>query len=291
MTQFSYVAKTGSLKTIHGFIEAESAQEAIVHLGNSGYFPVSLEEAGVLTSENDVLNEGKVSRTDVAVFTDQLAGLLGSGVVALNALSILLKQTSNKHLKAVIGNVIEQVRDGRSLSQSFASHPLLFSNLYIAMLHSGEMSGRLEQSMMRLAGFLEKDQEFRSSVRSALIYPLFILCVGSATVFLLLTFVIPRLVTMFKDMGQALPMPTQILIGISEFWHAYWPLIGMFIFGAVIVFKRWVKSPQGKPVWDRARLKFPLAGEIILKTEIARLMQTLALLVGSGMEILQAIEI
>ncbi|MBF0485089.1 MAG: type II secretion system F family protein [Candidatus Omnitrophica bacterium] len=291
MTQFSYTAKTGPFETVQGFVDAESQEEAIQSLVRAGCFPVSINAIGILTQDQASVRLGKISKADIALFTNQLAGLIGSGVVILEGLQILSKQTPNKHLKAVINDLINKVRDGQSLAKSFATYPRLFSSLYVAMLHSGEMSGKLEATLKRLAEFLEKDREFTSSVRSSLIYPFFIFAVGSLTVFLLLTFVIPRLVTMFKDMGQALPLPTQILVNASIFWQKFWPLVIVLTALAVFSFNRWRTTPAGKPAWDTFRLRIPLFGEIILKTEISRLMQTLSLLIAAGMEIIQSLDI
>ncbi|MBF0522512.1 MAG: type II secretion system F family protein [Candidatus Omnitrophica bacterium] len=291
MTQFSYTAKVGPQEIIQGLIDAESQQEAIKTLSNQGCFPLSLKVANLSAQDKGLLRIRKISMAEVALFTNQLAGLLGSGVILLRALNILSSQTVNQHFKSVIDDISDKIKDGKSLSEGFSMYPELFSNLYVAMVHSGEMSGKLDQTLKRLAEFLEKDQEFKSSVRSALIYPAFVFSVGVATVVLLLTFVIPRLVGMFEDMGQALPLPTRILIGVSEFWRQSWPVMLALLVIFFFVFNRWRHTLEGKRDWDRFQLKLPLVGEIILKTEIARLSQTLSLLISSGMEILHSLDI
>jgi type II secretory pathway component PulF len=211
-----------------------------------------------------------------------------SGVNLLNCLKILSNQTANKQLKFIIDEVISSIKDGKSMSDSFRQHPKAFSGFFVAMVQSGETGGSLDTTLKRLADYLEKEEEFRNSVTSALIYPLFLFSVSILTIVVLLTFVIPRLVTMFEDMGQVLPLPTKILIDTSSFLRLYWWFILAIILVAAYSLKRFYSTDKGKATIDRLRLKLPVLGKIILKAEISRLMRTLSLLLGSGIPIVQA---
>ncbi|MFH0790865.1 MAG: type II secretion system F family protein [Candidatus Omnitrophota bacterium] len=291
MPQYAYTAKTGPHKTIQGNIEAESDQDAINKLNHMGYFPVSVHAQDIALDKQGTLRFWKNSAKDIAMFTRQFATLTESGVNIINGLNIILNQTSHKYLKTVLSDIIAKIKDGKPLSKSLAGYPYLFSNLYISMVHSGEISGNLDDVLKRMSDFLEKEQEFKDSIRTALTYPIFVLCVGILTIIVLLGFVIPKLTTMFEDMGQILPLPTRILIAISNFLHSY----GWSILAAVIIAIFWLqrvkRSPQGRIKFDTTMLKMAIWGEIILKTEISRLMRTLSLLLSSGISVMYSLNI
>lgn len=291
MPRYVYAAKDQPQKTIHGDIEAESEHDAINKLTQLGYFPVSVEEEGLSLERKTTFSFRKVTNKEVSFFTTQLSNLLESGVNLINALSIISNQTPNKYLKNVINDIIRNIEGGASLSESLKAHPGLFSNLYTSLVHSGEAGGSLDEALRRLAIFLEKEEEFRNSVSAALVYPFFIFLVSALTILILLGFVIPRLVLMFKDMGQALPLPTIVLISLSGFLRSFWWLIILLVFISVFLLRRVLLSPQGRFRWDRLKLKLAILGQVILKTEISRLMRTLSLLLSSGLPVLYSLEI
>lgn len=292
MPRYNYLAKAQPNKNIQGDIDAESEQDAIVKLTAMGCFPVWLKAAdGFSVDEKGVLRLGKIPKKDVFLFTRQLSTLVDSGVNILNALNIILNQLSNKYLKAVLTNVISKVKDGLPLSEALKNYPQVFPGIYTAMVHLGEAGGNIGLSLTRLADFLEKDEEFKNSLRASLTYPLFIFIVSAATVVILLTFVIPRLVLMFEDMGQMLPLPTKILISISAFLRLYWWLIIAAFFLIMFTLSRMRQRPQGKVILDKIKLKLFIFGDIILKSELGRLSRTLSLLLSSGMTIIYSLDI
>lgn len=292
MPHYIYTAKNRPNKTIEGGIEAESRQDAINKLTRSGHFPVSIELEDISSlNKGGLLNLRKFSKKDTLLFTRQLSSLIESGVNILKGLNIISNQTQNKYLKAVLNNVISEIRNGEPLSRSLAKHPELFSGLYTSMVHSGEASGNLKESLKRLADYLEKEEEFKNSVRAALTYPLFVLAVGTLTVIVLLTFVIPRLVTMFEDMGQALPLPTKILIEISGAFRSYWWVILVVTAMMVFLLQRFFRTREGKILVSTLKLKLKIVGPITLKTEISRLTRTLSLLLSSGINIVYSLDI
>lgn len=234
---------------------------------------------------------GKVSLRDVTDFTRQLSDLLEAGITIAKALDILHGQTVNKRLKKIILDIKDFCVSGNPLSAALSRHPNVFSNLYVSMVRSGETGGMLESILKRLSDFNEKQLEIQTKVRTALAYPVLMAIVGFATVAVLVTFVIPKMVVMFGDFGQALPMPTQILLLISEIVRKYWlALIGICI-AAVIVIRKIYTTTEGKRAIDRFKLDFPIVGQLVKKVEIARFTRTLSTLLENGVPILEAMNI
>lgn len=291
MPHYTYIAKSQPKESIQGDIEAESEQDALNKLAKLGYFPISIRAEDLSLYKQDTWGFRRMSNKDIILFSRQLTSLVESGVNILNSLNIISGQTANKYLKAVLLDVISKIKDGKSLSESLSLHQDLFSHLYTSMIRAGELSGNLEVTLKRLAQFLEKEEEFKNSLRAALVYPAFIFTVGVLTVIVLLGFVIPRLVTMFEDMGQLLPLPTRLLINVSGFLRGFWWLILAVIFIGIFLLKRLYDKPQGKMQLDRLNLKLALWGEVVLKTEISRLMRTLSLLLSSGIPVVYALDI
>ncbi|MEW6101851.1 MAG: type II secretion system F family protein [Candidatus Omnitrophota bacterium] len=290
MPKFIYTAKDSPQKAVQGEIEAESEQDAINKITRLGLFPVSVKSEDLTITRKGVLHLRRISSKEIVLFTRNLTTLIESGVNILNSIAIVSKQASNKYLRSVLNDISSKIKEGKSLSDSLISHPGYFSGLYTSMIHSGEVGGNLEQALKRLADYLEKEDEFKDSIRASLVYPAFVFSVGALTIIFLLTFVIPRLVTMFEDMGQSLPLPTKILIWVSTLLSTYgWAIL---LSGFVLVFfiKRFMKSQQGKSVWDEFILKRPFFGALVLRVEVSRLMRTLSLLLASGIPVVYAMD-
>ncbi|MDD5195855.1 MAG: type II secretion system F family protein [Candidatus Omnitrophica bacterium] len=291
MPKFVYTVKSNPSETIQGDIEAESEQEAVNKLMQLGYFPLRLEAQHVLQKKDKLSYFRKISKRDIFLFTQQLASLIESGVNILNAFKVVIKQTSNKQLRVLLNDASAKIKDGKSLSESLSAYPKVFSSLYTSIIMSGETSGKVEDALSRLAQFLEKEEEFKNSIRSSLAYPVFVFIVGALTVIVLMGFVIPRLVTMFEDMGQALPLPTKILIETSGFLRSYWWLIAAAFLILMFTARRLRATSAGKYTFDRLKLKLPVIGEIIMKTEVGRFTRTLAILISSGIPVVSSLNI
>jgi len=291
MPRYAYLAKSQPENSVRGYIEAESEQEAINKLTKMGYFPISVETESVLLEKKASRFVRKIPKKDVVLFTRQLSSMVGSGVNIINGLNIISRQTSNRHFRVLIEDIASSIKDGKSLSQSLSSHPEQFSSLYTSMVHSGESGGKMEETLNRLASFLEQEEEFRNSLAAALTYPAFVFAVGVMTVIVLIGFVIPRLVVMFEDMGQVLPLPTRILIMLSQFLQGYWWLLLAILGMSVFLLNRFYSSPGGRMFCDRFRLKVAVLGDIALKTEVGRMSHTLSLLLSSGMTIIYSLDI
>lgn len=292
MPNFFYRAKTSPHKIIEGSIEAESQMQAVNKLIRQGYFPISVEEVEEnLSCRQRTFFFKKVSAKDLHIFTHQLYSLVGSGLTLLSALNTIISQTQNRYLKSVLLDVISKIKDGRSFFEALSNWPDVFSRLFVAMIKSAEVGGNLEEVLKRLEDYSSKEQELRANIREALAYPFFIAIISILTVLILLGFVIPRLMIMFEEMEEVLPLPTRILITTSGFLKNYGWLILVIIFVIIFIFMRRLKSPESRFVLDRFKLKFPLLGGIIQKIEISRFSRTLSTLLFSGVPIVPALEI
>lgn len=291
MPKFLYTAKSQPHETFQGTIEAESKEDAINKLNKMGYFPVLLEPEDFSWTKEKRSRLPKITSRDTVLFTRQLSSLIYSGVNVLNSLNIVSGQMKNKYLKSILSDVNAKIKDGKSLSESLSTHPQVFSGLYTAMVHAGEIGGNLEQSLGRLADFLEKEEEFKNSLRAALVYPAFVFAVSALTIIILLGYVVPRLVSMFEDIGEILPLPTKILIDLSSGLRSYGWLILLSLFVIVFLYQRLYHTSQGKIWIDGFKIRSPLWGNIILKTETSRLMRTLSLLLASGIPIVSSLDI
>ncbi|MCX5716141.1 MAG: type II secretion system inner membrane protein GspF [Candidatus Omnitrophica bacterium] len=295
MPRFFYKAKKGPQEIVEGRIDAETKAQALSKITGLGLFPVNIEEEGEtaagIRSSLSFTFSGRVKTADLALFTRQLADLLEGGVTIIDALSVLARQTENKKLKNTIEDISSYVKAGNNLAAALAQHPSIFPHLYVSMVRSGEVSGALEVVLNRLSGFLEEQEEFKTKVQAALAYPILMACVGVATIIVLLTFVMPRVVGIFQDLGQGLPFITQVLLAISDFIRFYWYLLiagFLFIFFAV---RQLYRTPEGKAFLDRAKLRLPVLGDFLRKVDIARFARTLGTLLANGVTILESLEV
>ncbi len=296
MPTFIYKAKQGPGKIVDGVIEADDLNNAVHKIIALGYSPIE-----VLPGEEKSVKQGKSSKVSssissagvslvyIAVFTRQMFDLVDANVPILRALRLVQKQTKQAVFKSIITDMCSFVEHGGSFSDALAKHPRVFSRLYVSMVKAGEQSGNLGIVLDRLSDFVEKEQDVRVKVKAALFYPLLIIFVGSMTVFVLMAFVIPRLTVMFDDLGQALPLPTIILVGISSFFAKFWWLIlGVGVIG-ILQFKNLKNIPKGKLWLDTMVLKVPILGSFIKDIEIARFSRTLGTLLESGVVIVTAL--
>jgi general secretion pathway protein F len=294
MPRFIYKAKSGPSGIKKGIIEADNQRHAVLKLSRMGLFILSVEEetaAFMNKSGPRFLFFKPVSLRALSNFTRQLSNLLDSGLTMLNALGVLIQQNEDTYLCQVISNIRNDIKDGSTFSSALLKYPRVFSSLYVNMVSSGEVSGSLEEVLRRLSDFMEKDEENISKLRSSMAYPVLMAVVGSVTIFVLLTFIAPRLTDIFIDLDQALPLPTKILMWVSSFLAAFWHAILIGTILGVISFNRWSRTGEGKAVLDRLKIRIPLTGVFIKKVEITRFSRTLATLIGNGAPVIQALSI
>jgi len=294
MPRFIYKAKKTPTTIIDGKIEAHDLKDALNKLRVMGIFPLSVDEENPLQQQQDgafAFFKKSVPLRDLSAFTRQLSNLLDSGMTLINALNVLTQQTENKVLNRIVESIKADIKDGISFSVALSKHGNVFSSLYVNMIKSGEVGGMLEAVLMRLADFIEKDEQTLSKIRTSMAYPALMASVGGLTIFILLSFVAPRLVSMFSDLGQALPLPTLILMSISGFFSVFWWLILLAGFFSFFVFYNWIKTKEGKMFFDRIKLNLPLISNFIKTSEFARLNRTLGTLIKNGVPIIEALDV
>ena len=230
----------------------------------------------------------RVSGRDVMVFTQDLSTLLAAGLPVDRALRIQMEVTENEKMKGIIGHMLDDVKGGAYLSDALGNYPAVFSKLYVNMVKAGESGGIMGEVLERLGAFLEDTVELKDFIKSALVFPVFLVLVGGVSILILLTFVIPKFSLIFSDMGQALPLPTQILLATSAILRKGWlPITG----GLVVLslwLRRYLKTPRGRARIDGYGIAMPVLGKVIRSIEIARFTRTLGTLQNSGVPILQA---
>jgi type IV pilus assembly protein PilC len=261
-------------------------------LRQQGLLVIDVKEQSV--AQKDILAPFKGIRLgDLVVFSRQLATLINAGLPIVRALYVLSEQTENPKLKDVVVAVRKDVEAGLSLSEALEKHPEVFSRLYTEMVKAGEIGGILDGVLLRVADQLERDQDLRRKIRSALTYPIVVLILAILAASFMLIFIVPVFANMFQDLGGTLPLPTRICMLISDILTSMWGVLvyaGMAL--AVVMFLRWKKSESGRKVWGRAVLRIPAKiGDVVKKATLARFARTFATLSAAGVPILQAIEI
>jgi len=290
MSKFIYKAKKGPEEVLEGNIEADSENIAVNKLIQSGYYPIWIKEDKGIESKRQVVIQ-RVSRRGLANFTRQLSELLNSGLGLYNALNVIENQIESNYLKTVIGNIKGHIKDGKTFSEALKNHPVIFSDLYVNLVRSGEESGSLTEVLANIADFLDKDEDMRTKLIAALAYPGLMAVVGFVTIFILIAFVVPRLVNMFIEMGEKLPLPTSIVIGLSDFVRTYWFLLALFVVIVIFLFQSSKSNMAAKNGIDRFKLKIPVFGKLLKDTELARFSRTLSMLLKNGVPVLHSLKI
>ncbi|MFA5147375.1 MAG: type II secretion system F family protein [Candidatus Omnitrophota bacterium] len=296
MPTYKYRAKKGPREIVEGKTEAPSEAEAIERLSQMGYLPIKLEEVRDEPSPGPGRTVpkrplGRVKSREITVFSRQLASLLAAGVPILSAINIIAEQTENPGFKSALCDIHDAVKEGENFSDGLSRYPRAFSPLYIALVRTGENSGALPEALLRISDYRTKEDEMYSRLRMALAYPILMGVVGIGTVTFMLAFVIPRLTGIFVNMGQALPLPTRILIAISGGLRKWWWAIAIAAALAAFLVKAQARTKAGRVYFSVLALTVPIFGKLTLKSELSRFSRTLSLLVESGIPILKAIEI
>lgn len=293
-TTFAYKVRDASGKLIEGQLDAEDATLVVGKLRQMGYTPIAVEAKNASKLKGDIKIpglSGRVKMKDIAVFSRQFAVMINSGLSLIRALAILADQTENPDLARIIGEIRLDVEKGVSLSTALAKHPKVFSRLYIAMVRSGEIGGVLDAVLMRLADTIEKQVELRRKVKSAMTYPIVALSICLLISAAMLLFIVPQFKAIYTDLGGQLPLPTRVLISLSDMLKSYFIFVFMLAGVGVFFFRRWINTPKGRIAWDAFKLRMPVFGLLTRKTALARFSRTLAALTRSGVGILEALDI
>ena len=293
MPTFQYKAKTRAGELVSGSLAAGDRRAALAELGKLGFFPLAVDSAEAETGGKKGAPgfKSRVKPGDVLMFTQQLSSLLRSGMSLSKALDTLERRTQKKALAAVLGDLRSGIVQGESLSDSLAKHPKIFSRFFVNLIKAGEASGALDSVLLRLGKHQQQMAEVREKVVGALLYPLVIVCVGILVIIFFMLVMVPRFATMFKEMGRTMPLPTRILIGISDAFIGYWWVGVLLIVGAVMAYRVRVRTPEGRLALDGWKLRLPVFGGIIMANAFAQFARTLATLLENGVPVLGALQI
>jgi type IV pilus assembly protein PilC len=286
MPTYSYTARTfgGDLRS--ATIEASSRDDVVQQLRKQRLTVVKVDEQAAKAK-----TRGKIAMRDIVVFTRQFSTMINAGLPLVQALDILAKQTENKILSAVTRAVVFDVESGATVADAMRNHPNAFSDLFTNMVAAGEAGGILDTILMRLATFLEKNDALVRKVKGAMIYPAVIMSVAAIAITVLLWKVIPVFEEMFKSVNLELPLPTQIVVGMSRFVNGYWWALFGGIAATAFIIKRYYATESGRLVIDRLLLKVPVLGDVLRKSSVSRFTRTLGTLISSGVSILDGLEI
>ena len=297
MPVFEYTALDNKGKSTSGIIDAEGAQAARQKLRTSGIFPVSIKEAQEAQPKKESGTfslSSRFSRTrpvEVAMMTRQLATLVGAGFPLVSALDALVPQTKSHGFKKILAQIKNLIVEGNSFARALSNYPGQFSSLYVNMVRAGETSGTLEIVLERLADLTEKQQALKNRIQTALAYPIFMMIIGTAVLFILLIYIVPSITSIFTDMNQVLPTPTRILIFLSDFFKSYWWSIFIIIAVVAVFFNRAKKTEKGRFWIDKTVLMLPGVGILVKKLAVARFARTLGSLLENGVSMLIALDI
>ena len=304
MPMYAFKGISPSGKTVNGTRDAESPKALRQILRKDGVHVTSFElsRGGKLAKEANAKKGGLsrdidlggflagVKKTEIAAFTRQMATLLKSGITLADALGALVDQTANMRFKAPLSEVRSAVNEGSAFADALAKHPKIFDELFISMVRAGEVAGNLDEVLTRLADFLEASGKLKSKVQGAMIYPLVMVVVGAGIMGVLMVKVIPEITQMFTQQGRTLPWNTRLLIWSSSFIgnNFLWIILATIAF--IVLFFKWTKSKDGRPIWHRFVLKLPVVGDLVRTINVGRFARTLGTMLQSGVPMLRSLD-
>jgi type IV pilus assembly protein PilC len=292
---FDYKVRDRTGNLVEGQLEGDSLALVVGKLREMGYLPLAVTPKTGVNVHREISIPGftnRVKLNEIAVVTRQLATMIDSGLSVVRALGILAGQVENKELGRVLGEVRMEVERGSSLSAACAKHPKVFNTLFVTMVQAGEAGGHLDSVLLELASTIEKQAVLRRKVKSAMTYPIIVLSVMVVIFLALLIFIVPVFQKLFLSLHAKLPLPTQVVIGISKIVLSVWAvlLVAMLVVG-IVMLRRWIKTPNGRLKWDGFKLKPPIFGQLVHKVSLARLSHTLGSLIQAGVPILESLDI
>ena len=290
---FAYRVRTKEGRVVSGKMEADGEAAVATRLRGQGLIPIQISKEAKLQAKTEInIIPKKVKLKDVAIFSRQFATMIDSGLSLLRALNILAEQTENPTLAKTIGAVRDDVERGSSLSAAMSKHPKSFANLFVSMVRAGETGGQLDVVLLKCAENYEADYKLRSKVKSAMTYPVVVAGISLLLVAVMLLFVVPTFAEMFTQLGGELPLPTKILLMMSQKSRILVPLFIVSLVGAIVAYKKTRASNANLRLkYDTLKLKIPVFGDLFQKVAVSRFARTLALLLRSGVPVLQALDI
>src|SRR3989338_812829 len=292
MYLYHYVAKDLTGKKFIGDVESLDEKALVTTLQGQGLVPVEIRKRNTSRSViRTFLPSSGVSSSETLGFTRQLSTMISAGLPLTDALVILEKQTKNQNFAHVISEIVADVEGGTSLSAALGRHPKLFDVIYVKLVEAGETGGVLDKILNKLAESLEKEREFKAKTRGAFIYPVIVVVVMIIVMSIMMIFVIPKLTSLYTEIGAALPLPTRILIAMSNFMRSFWWLLIMMVIAGTYSFRTYSKTVRGGQIVSKFVLWLPIWGKIRKTLILAQFTRTLGLLIGSGIPIITALKV
>lgn len=288
---YQYKVRDRGGNLVNGTLIADNEALVVARLREMGYVPLQVGKQSRGLNIEINLRPGRVKLKALAVFSRQFATMVNSGLPILRALAILSSQTESKELAKILTAVRLDVEQGSSLSAAMEKHPKAFSNLYVAMVKSGETGGVLDSVLIRLADNIEREVSLRQRIKSAMTYPVVVVILVTLIMSAMLFFVVPQFENIYASLGGTLPVPTRILLAVSEAARKFWYVLIGFVVVFTFAFNRYKRTASGRAIVDALKLKVPIFGQLFHKTALARFSSTLAMLLRSGVPILQALDI
>ena len=292
--QFVYKAKKNLNEIVEGRMEGQNVEQVLEELQVKGLVPLSVEPLGVAASGAQAasggikLKAGKWGLKQLVLFTQKLYSLVNSRVELLSALRLLEKNCATQVEKSLLDDIIKRIKDGESFSGCLSYYPQYFPRLYVNIIHTGESTGKLKDALIQLLNYLRRLEDLKLKVKQALAYPIFMAVVGAGTIFVMLTFVLPKLAGMFDDFQAQLPLPTRMLLDLSNFLKNNWFFI-IIVFIALISFLKFKKTGQ-ESMFSRLKYHIPIVKDIVYKQSVANFSRSLSLLLQSGVNLLAALK-
>jgi type II secretion system protein F len=301
VAQFQYRAVDPQGKVVEGTIDAAEVPAVVARLHDRGLIPLDIgasaggdgaraRGARPVLPALPALGRKRIKNRDLLVMTQELTALVSSGLPLDRSLATLAELADNPELKRILTEVLHAVQGGKSLAEALGQHKV-FPPIYVNMIRAGELGGFLDQVLQRLAEYLDRAQNLRDEVRSALTYPILLTAAMGISILVLLVYVLPKFASLFGDMGRAIPLQARLLLGLSDAVRGYWWALVGIVGLAVVAFRSWVSTPRGRYGWDQTRLRLPGLGPVLRKMEVATLGRTLGTLLKSGVPMLQALGI
>lgn len=287
--KFNYRAVTSNGKIVQGVTEAKEQGDVASYLRSHDFIPISINKQPSISSFDFFPFLNKIKSSDIVFFTRQLSSMLGAGLTLIEGLRVLREQTEKKAMTEIIGTIITDIEGGKSFSESIAKYPYAFSSIYISLIKSAEQAGILDKILLRLSENLEKQQRIRSTVKSALTYPVIVIIGMVIVVIIMMVFVIPQLSVVYMSLNVDLPLSTKIVIWFSDAFIKFWPVVFGFIFLFFFFFHRWHKTESGKLITDDLVLRLPVFGKLARETILAEYTRTFGLLVGAGTLVVESL--
>lgn len=288
MPLFAYTAIDPSGRTVKATIEADDERLVLAKLREQSLTCTEIRKA---KSGTKSFGKKKFKAKSLVVFSRQFATMIDAGIPILRCLEILQGQMKDPGLKEAIEAVTQDVKNGLQLHDALAKHPRIFNKLYVNMIRAAELGGILDTILDRLSQFLEYEAEIKGKIKSAMMYPVMVLCFSQVMLFVLFTFVLPKFKEIFNGMNVEMPPVTKALFGMGDFMQAYWWMIILFGIAAFFGLKFYLKTPRGRWQFDMIKLKLPIVGELTLKMSIARFSRTFGTLINSGVPMMRSLEI